>query len=75
LLIDIDTDMQIHYFCFSSWKIMATDENPILSNLLNHLSQGKCHAAMPLFVDICTAIRQSRTILGSRRTSVFSANI
>ena len=31
--------MLIYYCCLSNWKILVTDETPILSSLLNHLSR------------------------------------
>ena len=50
-----------------------------LIKLIKSFISGKCHPAMPLFVDVRTdktlATCQSRTTLGSRRSSVFGATL
>ena len=50
-----------------------------LIKLIKSFISGKCHPAMPSFVDVCTdktlTTCQSRTTLGSRRPSVFGATL
>ena len=49
-----------------------------LIKLIKSFISGKCHPAMPSFVDVRinkTATCQSRTTLGSRRPSVFGATL
>ena len=71
--------MLIYYCCFSNWKILMTDEKPILSSLLNHLSQEnvtqQCLRLLTYVTDKTLTTCQSRATLGSRRPSVFGATL
>jgi len=50
-----------------------------LVKLIKSFLSGKCHPAMPLMMEVCSdktlRVSQSRSTLGTRRPSVFGANI